>query len=108
MEYTYTPHKIQIGAKGLQCLFQEINTLLATRKGSVPLDRDFGVSWDFIDSPINETKPAMIAEIIKKKKKYIPRIKVNNIEFESNVNLNGRLYPKITFTIREEYKNDFQ
>lgn len=108
MEYVYTPQKIQIGATGLQGLFQEINTLLATRKGSVPLDRDFGVSWDFVDSPINEAKPAIIAELVMQLQKYIPRIKVTGIEFESMPNLNGRLYPKIIFTIREEYRHEFQ
>lgn len=108
MEYTYTPQKIQIGATGLQGLFQEIYTLLATRKGSVPLDRDFGVSWDFVDSPINEAKPAIIAELVMQLQKYIPRIKVTGIEFESMPNLNGRLYPKIIFTIREEYRHEFQ
>lgn len=108
MEYVYTPQKIQIGATGLQGLYQEINTLLSTRKGSVPLDRDFGVSWDFVDSPINEAKPAIIAELVMQLQKYIPRIKVTGIEFESMPNLNGRLYPKIIFTIREEYRHEFQ
>ena len=108
MEYTYTPQKIQIGATGLQGLYQEIYTLLSTRKGSVPLDRDFGVSWDFVDSPINEAKPAIIAELVMQLQKYIPRIKVTGIEFESTPNLNGRLYPKIIFTICEEYRHEFQ
>lgn len=108
MEYVYTPQKIQIGATGLQGLYQEIHTLLATRKGSVPLDRDFGVSWDFVDSPINEAKPAIVAELVMQLQKYIPRIKVTGIEFESMPNLNGRLYPKIIFTIREEYRHEFQ
>lgn len=108
MEYVYTPQKIQIGATGLQGLYQEINTLLSTRKGFVPLDRDFGVSWDFVDSPINEAKPAIIAELVMQLQKYIPRIKVTGIEFESMPNLNGRLYPKIIFTIREEYRHEFQ
>lgn len=35
---------IQIGATGLAGLAQEIRMVLATRKGSVPLDRDFGLS----------------------------------------------------------------
>lgn len=108
MEYLFTPQKIQIGATGLQGLYQEINTLLATRKGSVPLDRDFGISWDFVDSPINEARPAIVAELVMQIQRYIPRIKVTTIEFENIPNLNGKLYPKIIFTIRKEYAKEFQ
>lgn len=108
MEYTYTSQKIQIGAKGLQGLYQEINTLLSTRKGTVPLDRDFGVSWDFIDNPINEARPLIVAELVTQLEKYIPRIKVTGIDFENQFNLNGKLFPKIIFEIREEYQDDFR
>lgn len=107
MQYTYTPQKIQIGAAGLAALYQEIHTLLSTRKGSVPFDRDFGISWDFIDSPINEAKPALVSELVRQLEKYIPRIKVTDIEFEKNMNMDGRLYPKIIFTVREEYGEEF-
>lgn len=108
MEYTFTPQKIQIGASGLAGLYQEIQTLLATRKGSVPFDRDFGVSWDFIDSPINEAKPVVVSELVMQLQKYVPRIEVTGIEFENNMNLDGRLYPKIIFAIREEYSGEFR
>ena len=40
------PASVEIGATGLRGLAQEIRTALATRKGSVPLDRDFGLSWE--------------------------------------------------------------
>ena len=42
------PAPVEIGATGLRGLAQEIRTALATRKGSVPLDRDFGLSWELI------------------------------------------------------------
>ena len=45
------PASVEIGATGLRGLAQEIRTALATRKGSVPLDRDFGLSWELIDLP---------------------------------------------------------
>ena len=28
-------------------IIQNVRTILATRKGDVPLDREFGLSWDF-------------------------------------------------------------
>ena len=51
------PASVEIGATGLRGLAQEIRTALATRKGSVPLDRDFGLSWELIDLPLPE-RPA--------------------------------------------------
>ena len=54
---------IQIGATGLAGLAQEIRMVLATRKGSVPLDRDFGLSWDHVDRPMGEAMQYMVAEI---------------------------------------------
>lgn len=108
MEYAYTPQNIQIGATGLNALYQEIYTLLSTRKGEVPFDRDFGISWDFIDSPINSAKSVMVSELVAQLEKYVPRIKITGIEFEKNMNLDGRLYPKIIFAVREEYAEEFK
>ena len=54
--------RIQIGATGLAGLAQEIRMVLATRKGSVPLDRDFGLSWDHVDRPMGEAMQYMVAE----------------------------------------------
>lgn len=54
---------VRIGAAGLDGLEQEIRTLLSTRKGSVPLDRDFGLTWQYVDLPMPEAMPYMIAEI---------------------------------------------
>lgn len=50
------PASVEIGATSLRGLAQEIRTALATRKGSVPLDRDFGLSWELIDLPLPEVK----------------------------------------------------
>ena len=33
-------------------VLQNVRTILSTRKGSVPLDRDFGISWEYLDRPI--------------------------------------------------------
>lgn len=59
---TTLPAHIVIGATGLVGLAQEVRTLLATRKGSVPLDRDFGVDWSFVDSPVSAAMPRIVTE----------------------------------------------
>lgn len=85
--------RIQIGATGLAGLAQEIRMVLATRKGSVPLDRDFGLSWDHVDKQLE---------------RYVPRIRVRDISFSSNDAVEGQLIPRVTVEIREEYRGDFQ
>ena len=99
---------IRIGATGLDGLEQEIRMLLATRKGSVPLDRDFGLTWEYVDLPMPEAMPYMIAEIATQLEKYVPRIKVRDIVFKSDAPLEGILQPTVTVEIREKYHADFR
>lgn len=102
------PTGIAIGATGLAGLSQEIRTVLATRKGSVPLDRAFGLTWDCVDAPINEAMPCMVAEIGRQLENYVPRIRVKDISFSSSDSLDGVLLPRVTVEIREEYLDDFR
>lgn len=99
---------VRIGATGLEGLEQEIRTLLSTRKGSVPLDRDFGITWDYVDLPMPEAMPYMIAEIACQLEKYVPRIRVRDIRFLSDDPLEGILQPTVTVEIREKYRGDFR
>ncbi len=105
---TSLPRPLIIGATGLEGLEQEIRVVLATRKGSVPLDRDFGISWDFVDLPMSEAMPRMIAEMGCQLEKYVPRIRVRDIAFSSDNAMEGHLQPVVTVEIREEYRNDFR
>lgn len=98
---------VRIGATGLEQLEQEIRTVLATRKGSVPLDRDFGLSWEYVDLPISEAMPYMVAEIGQQLEKYVPRIRVLDISFSSSDPVDGRLEPSVIVEIREEYRHEF-
>lgn len=99
---------VRVGATGLDGLEQEIRTLLSTRKGSVPLDRDFGLTWQYVDLPMPEAMPYMIAEIARQLEKYVPRIKVRDIRFQSDDPLEGILQPTVTVEIREKYYADFR
>ena len=99
---------IQIGATGFSGLEQEIRTVLSTRKGSVPLDREFGLSWEHVDKPIPEAMQYMVAEIGMQLEKYVPRIKVRDIFFSSTDAVDGILQPRVIVEIREEYIDDFR
>lgn len=105
---TTLPARIVIGAKGLVGLAQEVRTLLTTRKGSVPLDRDFGVDWALVDAPVVDAAPRLVAEYARRIERYVPRVRVLSITFapSSEAALEGRLRPVVTLAIRKEYLDD--
>lgn len=79
------PASVEIGATGLRGLAQEIRTALATRKGSVPLDRDFGLSWELIDLPLPESRPAARRGDWRGLERCVPRIKVKSVTFRDGI-----------------------
>ena len=108
---TTQPVAVEVGATGIRQLAQEIRTVLATRKGSVPLDRDFGVSWDLIDRSMPAAKQLIIAEVARQLEKYVPRIQFKGIEFPDQAiteTADGILRCVITVSIREEYQDEFR
>lgn len=75
----------------LRCL----ETLYSTRKGSQPLDRNFGLDWSFIDKPLPVAQQEYAFEVIKKTKEYEPRVKVQDVTYEFD-EINGKMKPVIT------------
>ena len=65
-------------------VLQNVRTILSTRKGSVPLDRDFGISWEYLDRPIDVAQMLMRSEIIDAVSKYEPRATVESVVFEGS------------------------
>lgn len=82
-------------------VLQNVRTILSTRKGSVPLDRDFGISWEYLDRPIDVAQMLMRSEIIDAVSKYEPRATVESVVFEGSAEdaLDGILKPKVTISI---------
>lgn len=58
-----------------------LRTLYATRKGSQPLDRNFGLDWSFIDKPLPVAQQEYAFEVIKKTREYEPRVKVKEVTY---------------------------
>lgn len=100
---------VEVGATGVRQLAQEVRTLLSTSRGSVPLDRDFGVSWELIDMTLPQAKQMLIAEVAQQIERYVPRVKFKGIAFPDTrpEAVDGRLAFKVTVTIREEYLDEF-
>lgn len=102
------PAPVTIGATGLAQLAQEIRMVLATRKGSLPLDRDFGVDWSLVDNPENTLLPLAVAEVAQAIEANVPRVTVRSVSFERSNAIDGEVIPKAVCRIREEYLKDFE
>lgn len=74
-------------------ILQNVQTIMATAKGSVPLDRDFGISADYVDKPMAKAKSMLASEIIQAVRKYEPRVTITGISFTES--MDGKLEPRI-------------
>lgn len=74
-----------------------LRTLYSTREGSQPLDRGFGLNWDFIDKPLPVAKQEFAFEVIRKTKEYEPRVKVKEVTYEFDGE-DGKMKPVIRLT----------
>lgn len=97
-----TLENIEIGATGARSVAQQIRTVLNTRKGSVPLDRDFGIDWDCIDKPIPEARQLLVSEIAQALREYVPSVTLKSIEF-STLDDSTAADGKVMYSVTVEY-----
>ena len=62
---------------------QNILMIILTPKYSVPLDRNFGLDYSQLDSPINATQAMMTAKITDAVQQFESRAKVTEVIFNS-------------------------
>ena len=75
-----TPIKI-MPATELEEIIQNVRTIISTLKGSVPMDRAFGVNGALLDEPISATQAKMTAEIAASIKKFEPRARLAGVSY---------------------------
>lgn len=80
-------------------VLQNIRTIITTLKGSVPLDREFGVSATFLDDPLPAAEAKLIAEIFEQIAKYEPRAIITGVSFSAGID--GILIPKVQVSIND-------
>jgi phage baseplate assembly protein W len=80
-------------------VMQNVAMIISTPRGTVPLDRGFGLSQDYIDKPINVAKALLLADIMDTVPKYEPRVQVDDVTFEIDESVPGKLIPKVEVTI---------
>jgi len=88
------PANVAFGLSGVPEIMQNVRTILKTRRGTVPLDRDFGISQEFLDSPINVTRAKAEQEIFLQLKKYEPRAILKQIIWDADVTT-GQIAPRV-------------
>ena len=100
LEYTIAADRAPIDLvpnDEIQEILQNVRTIISTTRGSVPLDRAFGIDPNVIDIPMLQAKAKITNEILRAIRKYEPRAKVSRITFTGD--LNGRLVPDVSITI---------
>ena len=89
---------IDFGATGAQEVLQNVGIILATRAGTVPLDRQFGLSWDQVDDPRPIAAQQLKAEVAEAIAEHEPRATAQQIEVAAS-GPDGRLEPTVTISI---------
>jgi len=105
-EFEVTPTEVSVNfspSSELEEILQNVRTIIGTRKGTVPLDRDFGLDWSFVDKPINVAQALVSAEIAKQVRKYEPRARIISISLVEDLTgaLDGKMIPKVTIGVVE-------
>ena len=80
-------------------VLQHIAVILATPKGSVPLDREFGLTTVFLDKPTPVAKMIMRAEVREAIERWEPRAQFVSMTFGERVTQPGTLWPTVEVEI---------
>ncbi|MFR4350583.1 MAG: hypothetical protein ACLT3H_02820 [Roseburia sp.] len=73
-----------------------LRVLYATKAGSQPMDREFGLNIDFIGTPLPVAKNKFTLEVVRKTAMYEPRVSVKEVTFSEDQE-RGMLVPEIHF-----------
>ena len=85
-------------------IIQNVKTIINTRLGNVPLDRNFGLSWDYLGLPIGVAKDRFKIALYDALEAFEPRAEISKILFEDDEKYitEGILKPRIFIFIEEQ------
>lgn len=83
---------------------QNIRMILTTVKGTLPLDRNFGLSPRIIDTPIERARALVVKEIHEQVNRYEPRARIVQAGFagDNATSSDGQLLPWVMVRIADE------
>lgn len=86
-------------------VLQNIAVILSTPRGTVPLYRDFGLDWSFLDKPTPMAKVLMVAPVREAIERWEPRATVLNVSFSEDPARPGILIPTVEVDINIEQEH---
>ena len=89
---------VEYGAKDVKEIIQNVRTIVSTTKGTCPLDRNFGLTRDLIDSPMSGIRAEAEQEIFLQVRKYEPRAVIKEIIWTTDI-MTGEVRPKLRLEI---------
>ncbi len=91
------------GATGLEDIRNCLNTIATTAIGTVPLYREFGTDWTFLDAPTPVAMAKFRAALFDAFEKWEKRVKVTSISFrpDTREGSEGHLIPVVKYHIKE-------
>lgn len=100
---TSSSAEITIGATGTAEILQNVRMILSTIRGTVPLDRTFGLSITFLDRPMPAAMAEYRGEVVEAVQRLEPRVTVTSVDFTEDTDgaMDGILYPVVTIDIEE-------
>jgi len=93
------PKEIIFGTSGVQEVLQNVKLIIMTRKGTQPLDRDFGISYGFVDSPMPKARALVEQEIFMALRKYEPRAVLKQVVWDGDP-MSGSVRPTVSVQVR--------
>lgn len=101
IQVTSAPSEVNFNPTLAEEITQNVRTIINTVRGSVPLDRSFGLSNDYMDDPTLIAQARMTGLIITAIQTYEPRAIVSQVTFESD-DEKGILQPIVQIEIEGE------
>lgn len=75
-------------------ILQNVATIIATVRYSVPFDRMFGINPEYLDDPIPIAEVKSVADIIEAIHRHEPRCRVESVTFDGDGS-EGIMRPKV-------------
>lgn len=81
-------------------ILQNVATILATMRYSVPYYREFGINPEYMDSTIMVAKAKATADIIESLGRFEPRCRVESVTFDGD-GMEGIMRPRVRVYIND-------
>lgn len=84
----------------VKSVVQNVSLLLNTKRGTVPMHREFGLAMEFVDKPIDVAETIAFAEISEAIERFEPRATLADITFEKAKD--GKMAMVVEVSINDE------